>query len=264
MPVAVYPARPVPLAANPDTKEHSMTPFRTAIGAAAVALALASPTAFARDNSYVDATTIRQVQQTLQNRGFRAGPVDGVMGPATRTAVKQFQQSQNLETTGQLNRQTLVALGVQPDTVSGANPRVEAYGPATIRKVQQTLNNRGFQAGPVDGTLGASLQAALKDFQKSENLEPTGVLNQQTLAALGLPSEPVVTVERRAPVFVVPPASATVRQAQQALNQRGFNAGPADGVMGDATTQAVRNFQSTANLQPTGRLDQQTLSALGV
>jgi peptidoglycan hydrolase-like protein with peptidoglycan-binding domain len=241
-----------------------MTHFRTAIGAAVVALALSSTAASARDNSYVDATTIRHVQQTLQTRGFRAGPPDGVMGPATRNAIKQFQQSQNLEMTGQLNRQTLVALGVQPDTMRGASARVDAYGPATIRKVQQTLNNRGFEAGPVDGTIGASLQAALRDFQKSENLEPTGMLNQQTLAALGLPNEPVVVVEQRAPIFVVPPASATVRHVQQALNQRGFQAGPPDGVMGPATQSALRNFQSSANLQPTGRINQPTLSALGV
>ena len=126
------------------------------------------------------------------------------------------------------------------------------------------MNNRGFQAGPVDGTTGPSLHAALKDFQKSENLEPTGMLNQQTLAALGLPNEPVVSAERRAPIFVVPPASATVRQVQQALNQRGFQAGPADGVMGPATQTALRNFQVSANLEATGRLNPQTLSALGV
>lgn len=240
-----------------------MTLSRTAI-AAAVALALSSAAALARDNAYVDATTIRQVQQTLHNRGFRAGPVDGTMGPATQAALKQFQQSENLETTGQLNRQTLVALGVQPDPTSGAVRQVNAYGPATIRKVQLTLNNRGFNAGPVDGTMGPGAQAALKDFQKSENLEPTGTLNQQTLAALGLPAEPVVSVERRVPVFVVPPASATVRQAQQALNQRGFQVGAPDGLMGPATQTALRNFQVSENLQATGKLDRQTLNALGV
>src|SRR5262245_63805307 len=106
---------------------------RTAI-AAAVALGL-SAAAFARDNSYVDATTIRQVQQTLQNRGFRAGPVDGVMGPATQAAIKRFQQSESLEATGQLNRRTLVALGVQSDGGASAGRPAEVYGPATIRKV---------------------------------------------------------------------------------------------------------------------------------
>jgi peptidoglycan hydrolase-like protein with peptidoglycan-binding domain len=241
-----------------------MKPSRTAI-AVAVALTLSTAGALARDNSYVDSTTIRQVQQTLVNRGFRAGPIDGVMGAATRSAVKQFQQSENLEATGQLNRQTLVALGVQPDTTSAAAVRpVNVYGAGTIRKVQQTLNNRGFEAGPADGTMSAQVQAAIRDFQKSENLEPTGQLNEQTLAALGMPAEPTLAIERRAPIFVVPPASATVRRAQQALNDRGFQAGPPDGVLGPATQTALRNFQAAERLEATGRLNRATLDALGI
>jgi peptidoglycan hydrolase-like protein with peptidoglycan-binding domain len=240
-----------------------MTLSRMSIAVAA-ALTIGSAAALARDNAYVDATTIRQVQQTLQTRGFRAGPVDGVLGPATQAALKRFQQMENLEATGQLNRQTLVALGVQRDTTSGASPRAAAYGPATIRRVQQTLNNRGFQAGPVDGAIGPGLQAALRDFQKSENLEPTGMPNQQTLVALGMPDEPLLTVERRVPIFVIPPASATVRQVQQALNQRGYQVGQPDGLMGPATQTALRNFQASENLEPTGRLNRQTLGALGV
>jgi len=243
-------------------KEQSMKLSRTAI-AAAVALAIGSATALARDNSYVDSTTIREVQQTLHKRGFRAGPIDGIMGPSTQVALKSFQQSENLETTGQLNRQTLVALGLQPDPLSGVE-RQAVYGRSTVRKVQQTLNNRGFHAGPVDGVMNPGTRSALRDFQKSENLEATGMLNEQTLAALGMPAEPVVSAERRAPVYVVATPSRTVREAQQALNQRGFQAGPPDGFIGPTTQVAVRNFQASANLQVTGQLDRQTLDALGI
>jgi peptidoglycan hydrolase-like protein with peptidoglycan-binding domain len=49
----------------------------------------------------------------LNERGFRAGPPDGVLGPSTQVALRNFQMSENLEATGQLNRQTLQALGVQ-------------------------------------------------------------------------------------------------------------------------------------------------------
>jgi len=244
-------------------KEQSMKLSRTAI-AAGVALAIGSATALARDNSYVDSTTIREVQQTLHQRGFRVGPIDGVMGPSTQAALKSFQQSQNLETSGQLNRQTLVALGVQPDSMSGVERQAAVYGPPTIRKVQQTLNNRGFHAGPVDGVMNPSTLVAVRDFQKSENLEPTGMLNQQTLAALGMADEPMVSAERRGPRYVVATPSRTVREAQQALNQRGFHAGPPDGFVGPATQVAVRNFQASANLQATGQLDPQTLDALGI
>jgi Putative peptidoglycan binding domain len=59
-------------------------------------------------------------------------------------------------------------------------------------------------------------------------------------------------------------ASPTVRSAQQALNDRGYNAGPADGVWGPNTEAAVRQFQQAQRLQSTGTLDKETLSALGV
>jgi peptidoglycan hydrolase-like protein with peptidoglycan-binding domain len=56
----------------------------------------------------------------------------------------------------------------------------------------------------------------------------------------------------------------TVRQAQQQLQQRGFDVGQPDGQLGATTRQALRDFQQRQGLQPTGRLDQQTLAALGV
>jgi len=76
--------------------------------------------------------------------------------------------------------------------------------------------------------------------------------------------EPMVSADRRGPRYVVATPSRTVREAQQALNQRGFQAGPPDGFIGPTTQVAVRNFQASANLQATGQLDRQTLDALGV
>ncbi len=58
--------------------------------------------------------------------------------------------------------------------------------------------------------------------------------------------------------------SALVRSVQQALNQRGYNAGSVDGQWGPATEDAVRRFQQASGLPQTGELGQPTLSALGV
>jgi hypothetical protein len=58
--------------------------------------------------------------------------------------------------------------------------------------------------------------------------------------------------------------SSTVRAAQQALNDRGFNAGPSDGQWGPATQDAVKRFQQASGLPVTGDLNPSTLSALGV
>ena len=56
----------------------------------------------------------------------------------------------------------------------------------------------------------------------------------------------------------------TVRNAQVALNDQGYNAGPADGRLGPNTQSAVRRFQSERGLAQTGTLDNATLNALGV
>jgi peptidoglycan hydrolase-like protein with peptidoglycan-binding domain len=55
---------------------------------------------------------IRQVQQALDQKGFKAGQPDGVLGPETKNAIKEFQQKQGWNATGELDGQTLSALGV--------------------------------------------------------------------------------------------------------------------------------------------------------
>src|SRR5919201_858638 len=55
-----------------------------------------------------------------------------------------------------------------------------------------------------------------------------------------------------------------IMQAQEALNQKGFDAGKADGILGPRTKRALSNFQKNQGLQRSGRLDDKTLAALGV
>jgi peptidoglycan hydrolase-like protein with peptidoglycan-binding domain len=58
--------------------------------------------------------------------------------------------------------------------------------------------------------------------------------------------------------------SETIKQVQQALNDKGHDAGPVDGIMGPKTQQGLKDFQKAQGMRESGRLDQQTLSALGV
>jgi peptidoglycan hydrolase-like protein with peptidoglycan-binding domain len=55
-----------------------------------------------------------------------------------------------------------------------------------------------------------------------------------------------------------------VRQLQEALKNQGHDPGAVDGVMGQKTQQALRDFQKSKNFEATGRLDDQTANALGV
>jgi peptidoglycan hydrolase-like protein with peptidoglycan-binding domain len=49
---------------------------------------------------------VRSAQQALKGKGFDPGPIDGVMGPRTEAALKEFQQKENLTVTGSLDAET--------------------------------------------------------------------------------------------------------------------------------------------------------------
>ncbi len=53
-----------------------------------------------------------------------------------------------------------------------------------------------------------------------------------------------------------------VRTAQKRLAELGYNAGPADGVIGPKTHAGIADFQRDHNLPVTGQLDKTTLAAL--
>nr|WP_298411727.1 His-Xaa-Ser repeat protein HxsA [uncultured Halomonas sp.] len=55
---------------------------------------------------------ISRVQLALIIKGYSPGTVDGLMGPQTRNALKQFQKDQGLKIDGLMGTETLNALGV--------------------------------------------------------------------------------------------------------------------------------------------------------
>ena len=66
---------------------------------------------------------IKQVQQKLKGQGHDAGPVDGIMGPKTQAGLKEFQSAKGLKATGQLDRETIAALGVSGSAAAGSSDK---------------------------------------------------------------------------------------------------------------------------------------------
>lgn len=56
------------------------------------------------------------MQQALRDKGFDPGATDGVMGPKTSAALKAYQKSENLPTTGTMDGETGAKLGVKVST----------------------------------------------------------------------------------------------------------------------------------------------------
>jgi len=58
-----------------------------------------------------------------------------------------------------------------------------------VRELQKILNDKGYEAGTVDGIIGPKTTNAISDFQKSEGLASTGKADEETLRALAPSTE---------------------------------------------------------------------------
>lgn len=63
---------------------------------------------------------------------------------------------------------------------------VEGNKGERVKALQQTLKNKGFDPGDIDGNFGPATEAAVISFQKSEGLLADGKAGPNTLSELGL------------------------------------------------------------------------------
>jgi peptidoglycan hydrolase-like protein with peptidoglycan-binding domain len=102
-----------------------------------LAAALAATPAFAQSSA-----TVKQAQQTLKDKGFDPGPVDGVNGPETRSALKKYQTQQNLTADGRLGPKTLDSLGVRE-----AHPKTQFEASGTNLKKSYSKGGKDIGQG---------------------------------------------------------------------------------------------------------------------
>jgi len=97
--------------------------------AAAIAAALSLP-AFATGSGQADepAAAAERGLVTAVQAQLGVVPADGKTGPRTRAALKQFQRTKGLEPSGELDPQTLKALGVggpKPSSAAGESAHMQ-------------------------------------------------------------------------------------------------------------------------------------------
>jgi peptidoglycan hydrolase-like protein with peptidoglycan-binding domain len=88
---------------------------------------------------------------------------------------------------GQEMQQELLPLPGASQAMAGHAISPQLLTSGQIREIQRALEARGANSIRVDGEWGPDVEAALKDFQKSENMiSQNGELDSLTLMALGL------------------------------------------------------------------------------
>ncbi|MGA9275639.1 peptidoglycan-binding protein [Ilumatobacter sp.] len=230
-------------------------------------------------------TDVASLQRALMSAGITVqGGADGVFGPVTQQAVRNFQKARGLPVTGEVDQATSSALAGASGSSSSASSGVEGLSQGSkgdaVKVLQQRLSERGvYVAGGADGVFGEATARAVRHFQTWNGLGVTGSVNAATAKALGLPGAAgSASSSSAAPAAAASSGSTTgfvgmkqgakgnnVKTMQQALQKKGtWILGGADGVFGPATTSAVKKFQSVNRLTQTGVIGEREAQLLGL
>lgn len=191
---------------------------------------------------------IKLLQARIKAIGFDPGPLDGMFGLKTRSALTRLQSSC-------ANLKDLVEnsdAGVfQPPVTQTARPNASAdklSNNEEVRLLQMRLRDSGFYAGPIDGVHGHKTQAALVRLQAGCTLlKGLPDVNFQTAARP--PSRSVAVTKNESDRVIAldsqGPSKQELQIVQSRLKDAGFDPGPIDGVLGPRTKSALQQFRSS-------------------
>jgi hypothetical protein len=101
--------------------------------------------------------------------------------PATTTAPTTTQERSTTTTT---TTPTTTSAALRVTLPAGATRLERGDSGAEVTQLQKGLVALGFSAGQPDGKFGATTEAAVVDFQQSNNLAPDGIVGSDTVRLL--------------------------------------------------------------------------------
>ncbi|HST30403.1 MAG TPA: peptidoglycan-binding domain-containing protein [Chthoniobacterales bacterium] len=196
---------------------------------------------------------IESVQQALKDEGFYYGEVTGNKDADTGAAIRRYQIRNGLQITGDLNDETLKALGVDSSggrTVVKAPPTA-APGNSDSRAPLKQEPEPEQTEEPTNPMTGQPFPQPQRQGQQPPPQPGDGAL-QPTENFAGTPYEASPPQVQRDVIV----------SAQNILAGRGLYRGPIDGSIGPDLEFSLRAYQARVKLPITGRLDLGTLAAL--
>jgi peptidoglycan hydrolase-like protein with peptidoglycan-binding domain len=178
--------------------------------------------------------TIRSLQQILKDKGLYYGAVTGEKSAETSAAIRRYQIRNGLKVTGEVNEETSRSLSSSTNSVAAVSK--SSTKPATTQPTGIPPNAGSLLThnSPPSSSGQSEVSATNPSYLTSFYHSTPARMNRRIIA-----------------------------EAQYQLTSRGYYRGRIDGTYGSRTAFAVRAFQSSAGVPPTGQLDVQTLNALG-
>lgn len=105
---------------------------------------------------------VKEVQEALKGNGFDPGTADGVIGPKTNRAIRDFQKSKNLQATGRIDEKTASALGVGDMSRPGGRS-----SPTSSSGTDKTSNEVGSEPTKPGARGGSTIDPPSKPMGKN-------------------------------------------------------------------------------------------------
>ena len=226
-------------------------------------------------------SSVLDLQKKLYNNGFLTAQPDGIFGNYTETALKKFQLYNGLAVSGTADRATLDQISSQ-EAVSCNTLQTGSSGKAVLN-LQRILQELGYLDAEPDGAFGRFTYRAVAAYQADHGLTADGIVGSITSSSLislsgvrdmtgektsqeeeqGEPSgeeSSVPAIVQDASLLKKGMTGNDVLSMQQALIRHGYLHAEADGIFGNKTEKALKQFEVYNDLAVTGMVDQTLLS----
>lgn len=200
----------------------------TAAAAPATPPGAASPATQQASAPHQPTELVAEIQRELARRGLYEGPADGVPGPLTSAAILFFEETVGMEQTGEPTSRVLAAMKIDSATTVAAIPK------ALPKDRPAEPNSGGVAVDPV----AAAIRNAEANTPKAQSVS-------------------LSSAEARKPV-----PKDLVAKIQQGLVNIAYADVKVDGMAGEQTRTAIRNFEKHYRLPETGEPSEAVLKKL--
>ena len=220
------------------------------------------------------ALDVLTVDHKLYELGYRDSACTGVLNDVMINALRNFQQANGLDITGEPDEDTVMllmsgnALSQQAYISSLAYSQNQRrilsdgmYGD-DVRDLQRRLRELGYFAGSIDGSYGRATQEAVYRFQLANGLKETGTADRSVQLRLFCESPVEWNSFLEKSCASAGESGAHVRRIQLWLKHKNHFFGACTGRYGDGTQQAVKRFQTANGLEASGDVNLETCTVL--
>ena len=226
------------------------------------------------DNAVAPLNNLKDIQTFLNCNGFNPGPIDGLAGSRTDGAIKSFQKTVGLVVDGKVGPATKQAMrsyssvsftfqgsgwghgvGLSQYGTKGLTELGASFCSNTSSCSSDEVVNYYFQGTSVKQLSEISLSSP--DISTNNNALWVGLArNARSINLTTLPSSSPPTL------FICQENLPQVAGVQTFLSSRGFDPGTVDGVFGERTANALKNYQSSVGIGQSGTINDETLNKI--